>query len=177
MNKDNCFFLGIVSKPFGFKGEVILFLDVDNPENYQNLESVFLEIRGKLVPFFIDSIRMHAKNNQVVVKFQDVNTEEQALNLSGTEMFLPLAVLPPLKGNKFYYHEVEGFTVIDEVFGETGVLKEVLDYPNNPIFQIMKGEKEILIPAASHIIKKVDRENKCLHILAPEGLIEMYLSI
>ncbi len=176
MNKDLCFFLGIVSKPFGFKGEVILFLDSDSPENYQDMESVFLEIKGKLIPFFIESSRPHAKNNQIVVRFQDIDTEEKAQGLVGCELFMPLSALPHLSGNKFYFHEVIGFTVIDEVYGKLGIIDTVLEYPNNPIFQILHGEKEVLIPIADHIIKNVDRPNKTITVRAPEGLIDVYLS-
>jgi 16S rRNA processing protein RimM len=39
----------------------------------------------------------------------------------------------------------------------------------------MNGEKEVLVPLIKNLVTKVDRENKELHIQAPEGLIEIYL--
>jgi len=39
----------------------------------------------------------------------------------------------------------------------------------------MRGEKEVLIPFIDGLVTKVDRENKELHVTAPEGLIEIYI--
>ncbi len=57
MNKEACFQLGYVAKIHGIHGEVSIVLDVDNPEYYQNLESVFVEFNSRLVPFFIEHMQ------------------------------------------------------------------------------------------------------------------------
>lgn len=44
-----------------------------------------------------------------------------------------------------------------------------------PIMAIDFGEKEILIPLIDEVIKQVDRQNKTIHIKAPQGLIDIYL--
>jgi 16S rRNA processing protein RimM len=51
----------------------------------------------------------------------------------------------------------------------------VVDLAANPLFQIINGEKEVLIPLIDGLVKSVDRKNKQLIIKAPEGLIELYL--
>lgn len=173
MNKEDCFFLGHIARIHGFKGEVSIKLDVDDPNSYKKLESVFIEINDKLVPFFIDKIDIRDKGF-AIVKLNGVDTEEKAQNLLHSPLYLPLNFLPPLKGNKFYYHEVEGFKVIDKVKGDVGVLRQVLDYPHQAILQVIFNEKEILIPITDEIINRVDRLNKVIEITAPEGLIEFY---
>jgi 16S rRNA processing protein RimM len=42
MKKEDCFYLGKIVKPFSFKGELVLFFDVDDIENYIDLEFVYL---------------------------------------------------------------------------------------------------------------------------------------
>jgi 16S rRNA processing protein RimM len=104
-----------------------------------------------------------------------VNTAEDAAVYTGREMYLPLDSLPPLKGKKFYYHEVKGFTVIDTVHGRIGTLVKVMDLPRQSLLQIAFNDKEILVPLVDEVIVKVDRKKKELHIHAPEGLIDIYL--
>ena len=109
MNKADCFHLGYVAKLHGFKGEVSLFLDVTNPEDYQSLDAVFIEINGQLSPFFIESFKLKNKGF-AAVKFEGVNTESEARILLRKNLFLPEQVLPKLSGTQFYDHEVVGFT-------------------------------------------------------------------
>ncbi len=172
MEVNDCFQLGKITKPFGYKGEVVFFLDVDDPTDYAELDSVFVEIGGKLLPYFIEEINI--KGNKAVVRFEDVTAEESG-KLVGKNLFLPLSVLPKLTGKKFYFHEIINFAVVDAKKGDIGNIASVIDFPAQPLFQIMKDETEILIPIRDQIIDKVDRENKTIYISAPEGLIDIYL--
>ena len=167
------FFLGIINKIHGNNGEITAYLDVDNPQQYNGLDMVFLNINSAPIPYFIDSIRI--LNNKAIIAFEGIDSIEKASGLVKKELFLPLSVLPPLSGNKFYYHEVEGYIIIDEIYGELGKLTEILDYPNQAVMQVFYKEKEILIPISDDIILKVDRKAKSINIKAPEGLIEIYL--
>ncbi len=172
MNISECFNLGRITKPWGVKGQVVFFLDVDTPEDYLELDSAFVEVKGNLVPYFfrIDSLN----GNKAVVTFEDLDAV-QANALVGHDLYLPLDLLPKLEGNKFYFHEVVGFRVIDEQYGDIGTLQQVIDYPAQPLFQIFQNDTEILVPVIDEVIKKVDRENKVLYIAAPNGLIDLYI--
>ena len=84
--------------------------------------------------------------------------------------------MPQLTGNKFYYHEVVGFKVIDATKGDIGEIFNVLELPQQAVLEIKnKQEKEILIPITDQIIKTVNRAEKIIEIDAPEGLIDIYL--
>ena len=172
MTKEECYYLGRVTKPFGVKGQVVLFLDVDAPEEYAGLDSVLVETKGSLIPYFIKDVRLNG--NKAVAEFEDI-TPEESLALVGRELYLPLDMLPKLEGNQFYFHEVTGFRVVDEEQGDIGVLQTVIEYPAQPLFQIDKEGVEILIPVIDEVIKQVDREQKVIHIAAPKGLIDLYL--
>ena len=54
-------------------------------------------------------------------------------------------------------------------------LKSIIEYPAQPLFQIMNGGTEILVPVIDQVIKKVDRENGTIYISAPNGLIDLYM--
>ncbi|MCD8539828.1 MAG: hypothetical protein LRY55_08725 [Leadbetterella sp.] len=104
MQKSECFSLGKITKTHALKGEVIIFLDVDAPEYYSELEAVFLEIKGQLVPYLIEELQI--KGRKSILKFEDINTIEEAEAIVNAPVWLPLSALPELKGNQFYYHDV-----------------------------------------------------------------------
>ncbi len=174
MNKDDFYYLGKILKTHGNKGQVQVHLDVDDPEEYHRLESVYLDLHGERIPFFIKTVELK-HNRKAIVQFQDFETLEDAESLQGLEMYLPVNQLPALKGNRFYYHEIKGFEVIDQHHGNIGVIEDILELPHQSLFQIRHGEKEILVPIVDEIIQKVDRKKKILLIEAPAGLIEIYL--
>ena len=172
MTKEECYRLGNITKPFGIKGQMVFYLDVDSPDDYADLDSAFVEVKGALVPYFfkVDNIN----GNKAVVTFEDL-TPQEAQALAGHDLYLPLDLLPELTGNQFYFHEVTGFKVIDVEKGEIGIIQSIIEYPAQPLFSIMNGDKEILIPVIDPIIKKVDRQQRTITIEAPNGLIDLYL--
>ncbi len=174
MRKEDCFYLGKIAKKFSFKGEVLIYLDTDEPGLYENMESVFVECGNNLIPFFIENSSLH-KNDFLRVRFEDVATEEEADALLGNAVYLPLKMLPKLTGNKFYFHEVIGFEVEDQRLGVVGIIQSINDSTAQPLFEVLNGEVEILIPMIDLFLVKIDRENKKVIMNLPEGLIEMYL--
>ena len=174
MRKEECFYLGKIAKKFSFKGEVLVYLDTDEPELYENMESVFVELNKNLVPFFIENSSLH-KNDFLRVKFEDVETEEDADAIMGCELYLPLSFLPKLEGNQFYYHEVIGFEVEDQRLGVVGKIVSINDTTAQPLFEVLNGNVEMLIPMIDQFLVKIDRANKKVIMNLPEGLVEMYL--
>ncbi|WP_127022332.1 ribosome maturation factor RimM [Flagellimonas beolgyonensis] len=174
MRKEDCFYLGKVVSKYSFKGEVLVKLDTDEPDIYENMESVFVSLGNNLVPFFIDRCRLH-KSNLLRIDFEEVKDEPTADKIIGAELYLPLSMLPPLSGNKFYFHEVIGFTLMDEVHGDIGVIQSINDSASQDLFEVEKEGKQLLIPINDDIITKVDRKNRTIHVKTPEGLVDLYL--
>ena len=174
MHKEACFFLGRIVKKHGFKGALTIKLDTDEPEKYEELESVFVEIDKQLVPFFIRTAQLLPKG-VLRVHFEGIDSEEEANRLMGSGLYLPLEFLPPLGGNRFYYHEIIGFQLIDTHYGPSGTITQIIDHTAQPLIQAEKEGKEVLIPMNDDIIKEVNRGEKTILIEAPEGLIDLYL--
>ncbi|HCQ14437.1 ribosome maturation factor RimM [Flavobacterium sp.] len=174
MRKEDCFYLGKIAKKFSFKGEVLIYLDTDEPELYENMESIFVEFNKNLIPYFIENSSLH-KNDFLRVKFEDVDNEEQADEIIGSEVYLPISMLPKLEGNKFYFHEVIGFEIEDKRLGVFGKIVSINDSSAQPLFEVVNGSVEILVPMIDQFLVKIDRENKKVIMDLPEGLVEMYL--
>ncbi len=173
MLSEDFFYLGKVTKVFGLKGELSVSLDTDEPEKYYQMESVFLQIGEEPVPFIIESIKVKNRH-QLLIKFQDIEAQDASSYVDAV-LCLPVSLLPPLSGNRFYYHEIKGFSVEDEAEGYVGECVGVLEYPHQALFQIDHEGIEVLVPIVDEFIQQVDREHRKLILSVPEGLLDIYL--
>ena len=175
MDLKDSIYIGQIAKLHGYKGGVSLFLDVTHPEEYINMESFFIEIDGILTPFFVESFKLKNKGF-AAVKFQGVDSEQEARSLLKKKVFIPEAELKELDESNFYDHEVIGYEVEDIVKGEIGKVTAIADLKQNPLLVIEFKDKEILLPIFEGLIVKVDRKLKRLKVKAPDGLIDLYLN-
>jgi len=173
MRIEDCYFLGKITRRHGLAGNVILKLDTDQPELYNKLESIFVEINGLLVPFFIEKSSW-SKLDALNLAFK--NSSEALVDQSlGKSVYLPLDTLPKLSGNKFYYHEIIGFNVLDENDNDCGVIRSVNDQTAQTYFVTNLDGKEVVIPIIKDWILEVDREERIIKMRLPEGLIDVFL--
>ena len=174
ITKNDCFNLGVLTKPHGLDGEMLLFIDADHPEHYRNLDGFFVERGDRLVPYFVESMRPHGK--RFVVQLEGV-THETALQLAGLKTYLPLDQLPVLDDRTFYFHEVMGWSCVDAETGTSlGQVETVRDDGPYPLL-VTKTETgaECIVPLPDHIQVQVDREAMRLTVELPPGLLELYL--
>ena len=174
MTTKDCFYLGKIVKKYSFKGELLAKLDTDEPAIYENLDAIFIDLNNTLIPFFVEKSQLH-KSDLLRLKFDDIDNEEDAEELLKSDLYLPLELLPKLGGNKFYFHEIINFQLVDENFGHVGIIRGVNDSTAQALFEVDREGIEILIPINDDFIKKIDRVNKNITVNTPEGLIELYL--
>lgn len=173
MRKEDCFYLGRIVRKHSFKGEVVLKLDTDEPELYQEMESVFVNIGNNMIPFFIKDSLLQ-KGNQLRVNFETIQSEADADALLKAGVYLPLSMLPKLTGKKFYFHEIIGFAAEDVAYGAIGTVTGVNDSSAQPLFEIEKEGMHILVPMIDDFIVKIDREQQKILLKTPAGLLDMY---
>ena len=172
MNVDNCYQLGYILKTHGLKGELIVHLDVDNPEDYKNLESVFIRQSGKMVPFFVSTNRL--QGDKARIGLEDVVDQDHARKLVGAAVFLPLNRLTDLGADAYYFHEIIGYSILLEK-KELGQLTEIYDQERNPMFAFLHQDMDVLVPFQDQFVLKVDKSTKEIHIILPDGYLDIYL--
>lgn len=173
MDFEACFQVGYVAKIHGLKGEVQAYLDVDVPENYKKMESVFVDIDNKLVPFFIE--RLTISGNKAVVKFEEVDDIESAESLKNKALYLSLAKLPALPDNQFYFHDIIGYTIKDQVEGMLGEVATIYNLPHQDLLSMHYKEREVLIPIVDDVVLSVNHELRMVEVNLPDGLLKIYL--
>ena len=173
MHIEDCFFVGTVVSKYSFKGEILVKLDTDEPDRYASLETLFLSINNALIPYYVEKCSMH-KPGLLRLRLEDVSTEEDANFILKAKAYLPLSELPTLTGNKFYYHEVIGFTVNDKNLGVLGKVTNVNEHMAQATLEVDVNGNTALIPIVDEIILKIDRTNSSIDVETPPGLIDLY---
>lgn len=166
--------LGKILKAHGIKGEVLVQFEVERPEDFTDLESVFVEINQKLIPFFIEAVS-DPKSGKAIVKFEDIDSTAEASALSGKKIYIPLNSLPELEEGDYYLHEIIDFTVVDKSLGQLGKVEEIYELPGQYVLGMRYKEKEVLIPVNKALLLSADKKNKLLQVDLPTGLVELYM--
>ena len=173
MAKTEYFELGTLSKPHGLKGAFHLYLDVDDPYEYDDLDAIFLQQGNEMVPYFVEDIQI--RDNLNLITLEGINSLDATKELVGLKVFLPLSALPKLKDDQFYYHEIIDYQVQDRNLGLLGYVKEVYSTGAQDVIIMIYKSKEVLIPLIDEIVPKVDKKEKIVFTQLPEGLLEVYL--
>ncbi|MBL7865806.1 MAG: 16S rRNA processing protein RimM [Cyclobacteriaceae bacterium] len=170
MKKEACFKIAYVVKSHGLKGELTISLMSDCPE-LQGLTSVFMEIKGQLVPHFISAVSV--KGTKAYLQLEDIRSAEQADQLTGCSLYLSKSDRSPLPKGEFYSDEVIDFDVEDLQAGPLGKVKEVLETgPNRHLIVNYLG-KEIMIPIHGPFIKNVVKTKKRIVVELPDGFLDI----
>jgi 16S rRNA processing protein RimM len=173
MKKEDCYYLGRITKAHGLKGEVQCYFDVNDQMDYVGLDSFFVEFNNGLMPLFIENINLK-KPGKVIVRLEDHASIDDIDYLISKGLYLPNTSLPELNDDQFYYHEIKGFRVIDETEGDIGPITDVLEYSSQPLIQVDFNGNELLFPISDEVIANVDKENKIMNVKLTEGLLDIY---
>lgn len=175
INKENCIEVGYIQKPHGLKGEVILMFGKEFAETFEEIDYVFVEVDGGLVPFYISEEGFRFRNEEsAICKFEFVDSQEKAKALIGCKVFVS-------EDELIAYDDQEvdsaliGMNVFDLTYGSLGPVTRVDDFSGNLVITVDHPKAEVMIPLSDAIITSIDDEKRELHLDCPKGLIEIYL--
>lgn len=162
--------IGEIFKAHGYKGELVVKLSI-NFDRLIKTELIFLEIDGNPVPFFFSGNLKPYKKTGIIVKFENIDTDQEVKELLSYSVFTS-------KDN--LHDEVEddhvNFENFDVFDNKTYLGKAVdfLDIPSNPVLTVKtKSNKEILIPVNDQFVVEIDEENQKIIFNLPAGLIDI----
>ena len=169
--KEEIFQIGTIGKPHGLKGELSFSTTFSILEEV-DVPFIFLEPQGLIVPFYIESVRMKT-DNAGIIKLERVNTEEQAAEYAGLDIFLPKIYLDEVGGEELDVNYFIGFEIVDVKFGKVGQIVALDDSTANVLFEVNAGDNELLIPVADEFIVEIDHEKHILIMDFPAGLLDL----
>ena len=143
-------------------------------EELEKDEPVFVEIDGIPVPFFIREFRF-ISDDSAIMQLDEIDSSGEASAFVNCRVFADRKrIQPGVEPQDTGYEELEGFRVIDEQHGDSGTLREIVEYTENIIMVVDFENREILIPFHDSIIRDIDYNKRIIKILAPEGLFDLY---
>lgn len=160
--------IGTLTRTHGIGGELSMNF-TDDVWDRADADYVFLEVDGIQVPFFLEGWRF--RNDSVaLLKFQDIDSSESALEYVGADVYFPHDLTPePSEDDEYTWRHFTGWKVVDDIAGEIGEIEHVEDSTANTIFFV--GDK--LIPATEDFIERIDAKERTIYMNLPEGLLDL----
>jgi len=163
--------LGQITKVSGFEGAVTVRLERSFIDNLPQMESVFLEIEGRPVPFFISESE-YSGSDILKIRFIYYESAEKINEFKGCKMYLTSGLSATEKSDDFGDLKGYGVYTDDKVF--LGQVEELIQNPGQWLLNITSPDKkEILFPLHEDLIVRLDDKKKILVLKIPEGLLEI----
>ena len=168
IRQEDVYKIGRLGKTHGVKGEVSFQFD-DDVFDRVDCDYLVLDVDSILVPFFIEEYRFRS-DSVALVKFEDIDTQQRAAELTGCDVYFPRALTDSDEGS-MSWAEIVGYGIVDASTGRTvGKIASIDDSTINILFCLEDGT---LIPASEELITDIDQENRIITIDIPEGLLEL----
>ena len=171
MAYNNDILLGRIIKLSGFEGAVTVKLERLFSGKLPYMESVFLEIEGRPVPFFISDVD-YSGADILRLRFEGYNSSGKVAEFVGCRLFLSS---PETSENKIEeINNLIDYKVVTSRNIIIGTIREVIPNPGQWLLSVISdSNKTVLIPLHEHFIVRIDNDKKLLIMELPEGLTEI----
>ena len=165
--------IGKIVAASGLKGELLLKHTLGKKTSLKGLTTLFTEDRkNSFLPWFIESTRIKS-DDELYIKLEGVDARESASVITQKEIWLPEADFKKFAAKSAPANFL-GFTIVDQ--GQVvGPILEVIEQPHQLLCRLEIAEKEVLIPLHEDTLEKIDQRKKQIHVVLPDGLLEIYL--
>ncbi|MDE2860107.1 MAG: ribosome maturation factor RimM [Chloroflexota bacterium] len=156
--------VGVIVGPWGNAGEVRVQPHTDNPRRFVRGDR--LMAAGRILRS--EGRRTH--RGMALVKFQGIDTREDASRLAGVELEVPVEDVPPLPDGSYYHFQIldmEVWTASGELLG---VVEDILSTGSNDVYVVRRGAEEVLVPAIESVVLQVDVDGGRITVDLPDGL-------
>ena len=161
--------IGVIGKAHGVKGELSIQID-DDIFDRVDAEYLVLKLDGIFVPFFMEEYRFKS-DSVALVKFEGIDTQERARELTGVEVYFPRELAEQDESAELSYSALVGYTLIDDNSGKpVGTIAYVDEQTINIMFELEDGR---LIPASEELIVDVDQQARTITLDIPDGILDL----
>jgi 16S rRNA processing protein RimM len=169
MGTDDLLLVGRVARAHGNRGQVIVNLETDFPEDRFRAGQVLFvgpaeQVQGREI------LEVRFQQRRPIVALAGVETMNEAEALAGTELWLPAAALAPLPEGTFHRHDLVGCEVRDTRDRLVGRVTAVEGTLERSCLVVDGGA---MIPLVAGICVRVDPAARQIVVDPPEGLLDL----
>jgi 16S rRNA processing protein RimM len=163
--------VGMVVKPFGVRGEVIVQPMTDSPSRFRRLNAVWVGENSASAQQRAVEKAVPAPHG-IRMKLKGIDDRTAAERTRGQLLFVDKAnqVHPP--AGRYFVHDVIGLVVRGEEGIDLGTITDVLHYPASDVYVVRGKRGDVQIPAVKEFVKAIDIENRIMTVRLIEGLVE-----
>ncbi len=144
---------GIIVKPKGLQGEVKIEVITDFPESFLSRKSYYVgKSIASVTPLAVKKATL--SGGFAWLFFDGVDSVEEAETLIGCSLFIEETDLLPQPESRAYLHEIIGMQVLDRQRNVVGVVTNVLAMPAHEVYEVLIGDKKILLPAIEEFVEE-----------------------
>lgn len=166
------FKIGKLAATFGVKGELVLQHALGKRTSLKGLQALFIEEKkDSFLPYFVSSVTIRSETENLVM-LEDVLTKEQAMKLVKKEVWMNAADFKKFSGSKTPA-SLLGFMLYNET-EPVGEITEVVEMPHQLLCKVNYKGAEALIPLHEDSLEKIDRRNRKVIAVLPDGLLDIY---
>jgi len=161
--------MGEITGAHGLEGNIKVRSFAQAPDLFAPGSRVFVssETRADAQPFVIDHCVPYKKG--LLMRLAGIKDRNMADALIGKQILVPRSRLPEPDENAWYWEDLYGLTVTDEVSGDLGTIDTIFSTGAHDILVVKTKGRELLIPMHRQFVMSVDIENARVVTRLPEG--------
>ncbi len=162
--------IGQIVNTYGIKGFLKVVPYTDDITRFEDLKSVYIEIKNSLKTFIIEDVKY--SKNLVLLKLNGIDDINAAEIYKNCYLKIDRKDTVDLPEDSYFIIDLIGITVYTDSHKELGNIVDVYSTGANDIY-VVKNElgKQVLLPAIGEVIKDVDIKNKKMIVHLIEGLV------
>jgi len=176
--------VGEIVRPHGVRGEVVVHVRTDEPEERFAPGSVLMTDPGAAASppngawkpppsLTVEAVRPHL--GRLIVAFAGINDRDLAEALRRVELCVDSADLPDTGDpDEFHDFQLVGLTAVDETGAEIGEVVRIDHAPAADMLVLRRPDgRTALVPFVTAMVPEVDLAGRRLVITPPEGLLDL----
>ena len=178
INHNEWLIVGLITSPQGINGEMKVKSLSDFEERFTKPGKRWLQKENE-TPRALELTHGFKKPGKelFIITFKGINNRNQAENLKGHKILVKVDAIPKLKKGEFHLTELVNLKVKILENNQLHIIGKVINLSNEKnnllVIQLLKNNKEVLIPFVKEIVPVVDIKKNFILITPPSGLLEL----